>query len=367
MKKLLILSNASGYGGAEKSIEILLRPLSEKYNITIITENLAHADELSEIKDTQQITCKIIRLIPGNGMLTLLKNCTFLYKLLRENKPDYILANTNKAGFYLALLSYMKLPKNNIFLYIRDFQWKYRWFIMCQLKQARLLFPTAALLEKKNYIDTFMRKHKFFYLGDPIAQEEQKARQVGEQYILCLANLSRWKGIDYLIESYAECMKTVENSIKLVICGSKVDDLYYNKIQQLIRDKNIQKTVNIIPFQKDVGELYSNALFVAITSISDHGGPETFGRTIVEAWSYQKAVIAFKCGGPQYLIDDGINGFLVEEKDINNFAIKMRALITDNEIRNKLGQNGYKKAQVEYSSLNIAQKMVDIFENKNSS
>jgi glycosyltransferase involved in cell wall biosynthesis len=89
---------------------------------------------------------------------------------------------------------------------------------------------------------------------------------------------------------------------------------------------------------------------VCNTSISDHGGPETFGRTIIEAWSYEKPVIAFSVGGPKFIIDNNINGLLINEGDILGLANAINTLNNNNNesLRKKLGESGRTKVKDEF-------------------
>ena len=104
--------------------------------------------------------------------------------------------------------------------------------------------------------------------------------------------------------------------------------------------------------------MYEEALFVVSSSISEFGGPETFGRTIIEAWSYKKAVISFNVGGPKYIIDDKVNGFLVEEKNTEEMARKMRCLYEHKDICQKMGEKGYLKVKSMYSIENLKNNII---------
>ena len=83
--------------------------------------------------------------------------------------------------------------------------------------------------------------------------------------------------------------------------------------------------------------------------MSKFGGPESFGRTIVEAWSHRKPAIAFRCGGPKYLISDGDDGYLVEEGNVEELARRMLGLCADKILRIRMGERGYEKALSHFS------------------
>jgi len=99
------------------------------------------------------------------------------------------------------------------------------------------------------------------------------------------------------------------------------------------------------------------------TSLAEHGGPETFGRTIIEAWSYKKPVIAFSEGGPKYLISDNIDGLLIPEKDVQALASAMNKLVKDSVLRREMGKAGYEKVKNRFDSKIVAKNILAYINN----
>jgi glycosyltransferase involved in cell wall biosynthesis len=99
---------------------------------------------------------------------------------------------------------------------------------------------------------------------------------------------------------------------------------------------------------------YADCSLVAVPSISEHGGPESFGRTVIEAWAHAKPVVAFACGGPGYLIRDGVDGFLVPEKNVDLLAERIRTLAIEPARREAMGQAGLRRATSDFSVASVA-------------
>jgi len=66
--------------------------------------------------------------------------------------------------------------------------------------------------------------------------------------------------------------------------------------------------------------------------------PEPFGTVVCEAMSRERPVIATKPGGHTDMVVDGETGLLVPRGDVQALADGMRVLISDAELRERLGK-----------------------------
>ena len=89
---------------------------------------------------------------------------------------------------------------------------------------------------------------------------------------------------------------------------------------------------------------------------------EPFGLVIPEAMSCGLPVVAFDCPyGPADIITDGIDGFLVKNRNITQFAEKVCLLIENPELRRTMGQAGLQSSQ-RYAASLIMPKWKALFE-----
>ena len=73
---------------------------------------------------------------------------------------------------------------------------------------------------------------------------------------------------------------------------------------------------------------------------------EPFGMVLPEAMSCGLPVVAFDCPyGPADIITNGVDGFLVGNRDIQQFVDKVCLLIENEKLRREMGQNGIKAAE----------------------
>jgi len=89
---------------------------------------------------------------------------------------------------------------------------------------------------------------------------------------------------------------------------------------------------------------------------------EPFGLVIAEAMSCGLPVVAFDCPyGPSDIITDGVDGFLIKNRSINEFAEKVCLLMEDVELRKRMGKIGMISSQ-RYSADKIMPLWQSLFE-----
>ena len=73
---------------------------------------------------------------------------------------------------------------------------------------------------------------------------------------------------------------------------------------------------------------------------------EPFGLVLPEAMSCGLPVVSFDCPyGPADIITDGVDGFLIKNRDVQAFADRVCQLIEDKELRIRMGQAAVKSSQ----------------------
>ena len=78
----------------------------------------------------------------------------------------------------------------------------------------------------------------------------------------------------------------------------------------------------------------------------------TWGLAVIEAMAASKPVLVSNKSGASEIIRNGQNGFIIEEPNPRNMALQIENLITDSELRKKIGENAY-----EYAKQNLSWQM----------
>ncbi|MEW4925258.1 glycosyltransferase family 4 protein [Algibacter sp. 2305UL17-15] len=82
----------------------------------------------------------------------------------------------------------------------------------------------------------------------------------------------------------------------------------------------------------------------------------------LEAMAMQKAIVASNVGWGPEVIDDGVNGFLVNPNDHNSFADKIDGLLNNKALRRQFGVAAKIKIETTFDRKIIAEKSVEFYE-----
>jgi len=153
--------------------------------------------------------------------------------------------------------------------------------------------------------------------------------------ILMLCSLKNYKGVPEFIGLSKRLPKY---EFELVVNATSTE------IKNYFGTVPYHENLTIYPVQKDVHPFYQRADLVLNLSHPETW-VETFGMTILEAMYYGIPCIVPPVGGPIELIDDGKEGFRVDQRDLGKVIEKINLIATDKALYNKLSDSALQKAQ----------------------
>lgn len=136
-------------------------------------------------------------------------------------------------------------------------------------------------------------------------------------------------------------------------------DIYGEGEQQQVLE-NVALSLNMnIHIHKPTDKIFNSYIESSIlvsTSLF-----EPFGLVLPEAMSCGLPVVAFDCPyGPADIITDGVDGFLIKNRDHHAFADRVCQLMEDEDLRHRMGLNGIVSSQ-RYRAALIMPKWISLF------
>ncbi len=153
-----------------------------------------------------------------------------------------------------------------------------------------------------------------------------------DDYILCVGRLSDpRKNVELLLEAYARLPGQMTGRVRLVIAGaSPPPPTFWERADQLRLRERVVYVAR--PSPQELLTLYQQACVFALPS-----DEEGLGVVVLEAMSCAIPVVATRSGGPDGIIEDGIDSYLVPRDNAEAMARRLQSLIDDRDWNIKMG------------------------------
>lgn len=147
--------------------------------------------------------------------------------------------------------------------------------------------------------------------------------------VLMICSLKAYKGVNEFLKLAQINSKF---TFKLVVNATQ------NEINDYFRKESIPNNLIIYPTQTDTHPFYKEASVVL--NLSDTNlWVETFGLTILEAMAYGLPTIVPPIGGVIELVEEGINGYLIDSKNITLISDKLNELLLNSTLYSQMSEN----------------------------
>jgi len=178
-----------------------------------------------------------------------------------------------------------------------------------------------------------------------------------ENTILCVARIHPEKGLEDLIRASPIIIQKFPN-IKIKIIGRVDDKNYFKKIKKLIQELDCIQNIEFVgPIAHDeLVKWYNLCKIFVLTSKTEEQSIVT-----LEAMACGKPVVVTKVGALPEFIEDGTNGFLVDQNQTEMLSQKINLLLTDEDLRRKIGVIARQTIKEKFSWEHYIGKLTDIF------
>lgn len=177
--------------------------------------------------------------------------------------------------------------------------------------------------------------------------------------ILSVGYLIERKGFEYLIKAIKEIKKEY-SQVKLKIVGiGPLED----KLKILINELNLEKEAEIVKNVSDeeLLHLYNTSdLFVLPSIVDSQGNTEGLGVVLLEAMACGLLVMGSNVGGIPDIIEDGVTGILVKEKDIIGISKSISFIMKNKSLCMMISKKGYKYVQRRFTWKRISEDYIKL-------
>lgn len=367
--KLFIIVNVDWFFLSHRK-DIALAAQEAGWDVTIVTA------DTGKLKDIEALGLKAINLPMSRSGMNIreeLGTMWYLYNLYKREKPDVVhhvgmktilwgtlaakFAKVNGVvnavsglgGFFAednkSMLAKV-MPKVLRFSHNRK-----NMLVIFQNNEDRAMYV------KKGIIDDSQAR---FIKGSGVNLQEfcfTPEPKEGKVKIILTARMIVEKGVFLLTEAAEKLRKDYEDKAEFWLVGG-IDDHPGAITKEQLDTVCDGKYIKWLGYRTDVKELLQQSHIVAFPSYYMEGLP----KSLIEACAIGRPIITTKSIGCKDTVDDGLNGFLIAPKEVVPLVEKLRLLIDDAALRQKMGKAAREKAEKEFSLDVVIEKHLSIYQ-----
>jgi len=336
-------------GGAERVISYVAQNIShEKFNTTLLIMGFSK-DASYDIEGIDVVYLEKQRVLNGISKL---------FKYIRINKPDIVVS---AVGHLNTVTAYMSLffPKTKfiarevtVLSLDAEFFGSNRYSPLQYIGKKRFNFFDKIICQSRDMLDDIkdsynISEKNLIVINNPITDnfnlKELNQQNTPIQYIT-VGRLSKEKGIDRILK----ILSKLEHPFHYTIIGNGVEK---ENLFALVEQYGLSNKITHVEFTKEVSKYLEKSDYFLQGSHF-----EGFPNCLIESCSVGTPVIAFKApGGTKEIVENGINGFLVENEEEYLQKLKDSKTWNPKDVRASV----YKKFNKDV----ILQQYEDLFEN----
>ncbi|TXK75411.1 glycosyltransferase family 4 protein [Mesonia sp. HuA40] len=337
MKILYITNGINDAGGLERVLSIKSSYLAEHFNydITILSLNNNHLNPFYKFSDKINM---ISIPVEGNVVKYILSYKDGVKSIIGKIQPDLIsVCDDGLKGFLIPIFLNLKVPiiyerhasvnlnfNRGDYNLLGQFKNKLQYFIM---QRAAKKFDRFVVLTNGNLKE--WRSTNLLVIPNPLSFLPKQMARLQNKEVIAVGSHSYNKGYDLLLLAWKKVLQN-QPDWSLNIYG-KIDEnrTFLTQAENL----GLEEAVNFIPPVKEIQTKYIESSIMVLPSRS-----EGFGMVLIEAMACGVPCVSFDCPeGPADIIENGKDGYLVENGNIEKLASHILKLIEDENLRVEMG------------------------------
>ena len=250
-------------------------------------------------------------------------------KIVREIAPQLIISTAYPITVAIAVAGLFNKIKtinweHNSYVNEKSFFWS-RFSKFAYRKMDRIVtLNTDEEGFYKKYNKATVVIPNFIEPSDQVSSLEQNT-------LLTIARIEEGKGIKVLLKTAYMVLNQHQNWKWIFIADGDINDVFPEDKEALLLPENFIH----IKETKEIVDAYKEASIYVMTS-----SVESFGMVLIEAMNFGVPPIAIDCEtGPRHIIENNVNGLLVEKKNPFLLANAISMLIHDKSKRKEMGLN----------------------------
>lgn len=330
MKKnnIVFIMSSLGFGGAERVVTSLCNWIVNN------AEDSVSIIKFDDKKSAYELDQKVNFVSMTNNNSSRIRAIIERYKFCKDNLKKMEATVVVSMFYQTEIYAYLSKPKGCILIGSERCNLNERSYISRILSKFAARKCDGFIFQTKGIKECYQNSVQKKSIVIPNAISNKKVYEIDfskikkENIITSMGRLDEQKGFDVLIKAFKKVYdKHPEYKLKIFGDGTEKDSL-----QSLINELDLNKNVILCGADQDaIFEVAKSKIYVLSSRY------EGMPNALIEAMAVGTASISTDCKyGPNELIEDGKNGFLVPVNDQIELANKIIYLIENDKIRKKI-------------------------------
>lgn len=367
-KSLLIVINVDWLFLAHR-LEIAKGAQKNGFEVTIVAKDTGRKNEI-EAEGFKFIDVNISR--SGVNPLHELKTIGELYTIYKKTKPTSVYQVTMKPVIYGTLVSrLLKIPTVNA---VSGLGYNFTDKRQGIIQKIMIFLMKLGFHKDKNHL-VFENKDDYHDLkafkvlnhkntcsvikgiGVNLEKFELEDFVEKEKLIILFPARMLWdKGVKELIEASKILHEKYAHKIYFKLCGMIDEGNLESISEDYLNSIEVKNYLKWYGHQTDIKSIYINADIVVLPSYR-----EGLPTSLIEACAIGRPIVTTDAVGCRDCVDEGLNGYKVPVKSVQELADALDKLINSPEDRKRMGLYGRQKAENEFNQVEVVKKHVAIF------
>ncbi len=236
-----------------------------------------------------------------------------------------------------------------------------------ELFQEGDIFCPVSLSLKRRIMEEGCQENKIVIIPSGIDCEKfrysERRVSLGSEptKIVTIGRLVEKKGVRYALEAISKLVEAGKN-INYFVVG---DGPLHGDLECLIKDLGIENHAQLLGWRDQdevIHLLQSMHILLAPSITATNGDQEGIPNVLKEAMALGLPVVGTHHGGIPELVDDGVSGFLVKERDVDSLADRLTYLVDHPEIWTNMGKAGNRFIRENYDANKLNDQLIGLYE-----